>query len=83
MPFFEYVLLALIGSAGVAGPAPSTTLRPEAITQPNGGALSTNTQETPKKEDSRRSKTTAKHGRHHKHRHGSGPFTPKKDGGSH
>jgi hypothetical protein len=43
MPFFKYVLLAILGSAGAAAPAvtpgePSPrTLTAEAITQPTGG----------------------------------------------
>ena len=82
MPFFEYVLLALIGSSGVAGPTPSTTLRPEAITQPNGGALTVYAQETPKKDDSRQSRTRAKHphNRHHKGRHIGTDYTRHKKG---
>jgi len=68
MPLFEYLLLALIGSSGVAGTTP-TTLGPEAITQPNGGALSA-LQDPPKKDDIRRTKTMLKQRRHHKHRHG-------------
>lgn len=73
MPLINYVLLALIGSGGAAGlPAttPATTLGPEALVQPNGGVL-LSVQETPKKEDRRRTLTT-NYTRHkkHSHRHG-------------
>jgi hypothetical protein len=38
MPFLEYVLLALLGSAGGATPAgtPARTLTADAVTQPSG-----------------------------------------------
>jgi hypothetical protein len=44
MPVFEYVLLALLGSAGAAAPETTPgnpamrTIAADAITQPNGGA---------------------------------------------
>ena len=80
MPFFEYVLLALIGSSGVAGPAPSTTLRPEAITQPNGGALTAYAQEIPKKNKHSKTKAKHRHNRHHKGRHIGTDYTRHKKG---
>jgi hypothetical protein len=90
MPISEYILLALLGTGGVALPggdatvAPRTTLGADAIMQPNGGALSSlyTGQNPPKKEDSRRFRKT-QHGRHHNkvHRHTvKQPRTPKKDG---
>ena len=39
MPLFEYVLVALMGAAGHSAAAPITSLGPEALAQPNGGAL--------------------------------------------
>jgi hypothetical protein len=89
MPLFEYVLLALMGAAGHSAATPITNLGPEALAQPNGGALVPQ-DAPPKKEDSRRH-AMLKH-RHNKyrhikyrpnkHRHGRrGADTPKKDGG--
>jgi hypothetical protein len=75
-----------MGAAGHPAAVPGTILGPEAIAQPNGGALIT-AQEPPKKEDSRRhTMLTRRHNkyRHNKHRHGRhgrGPNMPKKDGG--
>ena len=83
MPLFEYVLVALMGAAGHPTAAPITNLGPEALAQPNGGAL-LGAQEPPKKEDIRRTMLKVRHNkvRHHKHRHGRrGPNMPKKDGG--
>ena len=87
MPLFEYVLLALIGSSvsGLSATTQETKLGPEALAQPNGGAL-LGAQEPPKKEDIRRTMLKVRHNkvRHHKHRHGRrgrGPNMPKKDGG--
>jgi hypothetical protein len=87
MPLFEYVLVALMGAAGHPAAVPGTILGPEAIAQPNGGALIT-AQEPPKKDDLHRRSTMLKRrhdkSRHNKHRHGRrgrGPNTPKKDGG--
>jgi len=86
MPLFEYVLVALMGAAGHPTAAPITNLGPEALAQPNGGAL-LGAQEPPKKEDSRRhTMLKSRHSkyRHNKHRHGRhgrGPNMPKKDGG--
>jgi hypothetical protein len=39
-PLFEYVLLALLGSAGAVSPvgAPTRTFTADAVTQPSGGA---------------------------------------------
>lgn len=79
MPLLEYVLLAVIGSSGVAGlPATSVaSLGPEAIVQPNGGALLPEPQI-----GIRKSRHTMRKDRNHKHRH-SGRRTPyvKKDAG--
>lgn len=84
MPLFEYVLLALMGAAGHPAAAPGI-LGPEAIAQPNGGALIA-AQEPPKKEGRRHAMLKHRHNkyRHNKHRHGRhgrGPNMPKKDGG--
>jgi hypothetical protein len=67
MPWFEYILLGLLGSGGAGvldgAPQPSAlTLGADAIVQPNGGVVALAGQETPKKDDSRRdenSKTRA------------------------
>ena len=82
MPLLNYVLLALIGSSGATGlPAakPATTLGPEAIAQPNGGALLLSGQETPKKEDGRRQTLSTNYTRYKKHsrRHGKSHRTVK------
>jgi len=58
MPWFEYILLGLLGSGGTAvldgAPQPGAlTLGAEAIVQPNGGVVASAGQETPKKDDSR------------------------------
>jgi|SRR5215470_7353626 len=58
MPWFEYILLGLLGSGGAAvldgAPQPGAlTLGAEAIVQPNGGVVASAGQETPKKDDSR------------------------------
>jgi hypothetical protein len=88
MPLFEYVLLALIASGGGAGlptEKPETILGPEAIVQPNGGALLAAQDIPPKKEDSKDRhpmfKHTLRHGHKHRHRRPR-PQTPKKDGGT-
>jgi hypothetical protein len=79
MPLFEYVLVALMGAAGHPAAAPGTILGPEAIAQPNGGAL-VSQDNPPKKEDSRRH-AMLKHRRHHKHRHGGRKvYAPRKEG---
>jgi hypothetical protein len=80
MPLFEYVLVALMGAAGHSAAAPGTILGPEAIAQPNGGALIA-AQEPPKKEDIRRTMLKVRHNkvRHHKHRHGRRGVYTKKD----
>jgi len=83
MPLFEYVLVALMGAAGHPTAAPITNLGPEALAQPNGGAL-LGAQEPPKKEDGIRRQAMLKHRRHqpNKHRHGRHKILePKKDGG--
>jgi hypothetical protein len=85
MPLFEYVLVALMGAAGHSAATPITNLGPEALAQPNGGAL-LGAQEPPKKEDGirRQAMLTHQHSkyRHNKHRHGGRKILePKKDGG--
>ena len=80
MPLCEYVLVALMGAAGHSVAAPIPSLGPEAIAQPNGGAL-VSQDEPPKKEGRRHA--MVKHRRHRKHRGGHPtPNEPKKDGGS-
>lgn len=68
MPLINYVLLALIASGGAAGP--TTTLGPDAMVQPNGGAL-LGAEQTPKKDDRRHPTLTTNYTRHKKrvHRH--------------
>ena len=76
MPLFEYVLAALMGAAGHSAVTPITNLGPEAIAQPNGGALSP----APVQEEKKRHvKTSSKHRTHRHRRHSTN--TPKKDGG--
>jgi hypothetical protein len=77
MPLFKYILLALLGSSGVALPGdtitpPSTTLGADAIAQTNahskhpGGAnagteLAKNNQHIPRKENGKRRRKPKKH----------------------
>lgn len=79
MPLFEYVLLAVIGSSGAAGlPATTSgrTFGPEAIVQPNGGAL------LPEQIGIHKSRNSRRKQRHHKHRHGGRKtYETKKDAG--
>jgi len=65
MPLFEYVLLALLGSSGIVAP---TTLGPELIVQPNGGAFTMAPQDPPKKDDSRHHRNTRRHPRHRRNK---------------
>ena len=64
MPLFEYILLGLLGSGGTAfldsPPAGALTLGGDAIVQPNGGIVPLAGQETPKKDDSHRTKQHSK-----------------------
>ena len=64
MPLFEYILLGLLGSGGTAfldsPPAGALTLGADAIVQPNGGIVPLAVQETPKKDDSHRTKQHSK-----------------------
>jgi hypothetical protein len=64
MPLFEYVLVALIGAGGVPA-KPMTNLGPEAVVQPNGGALFA--APNPASKDKKLTKPL-KHRRHRKHR---------------
>ena len=86
MPISEYILLALLATGGVALPdgAPATTLGPDAIAQPNGGASSSvyPGQDTPPKKS--KHYRQLKHRRHHskiRNHPVKQPRTPKKDGG--
>jgi hypothetical protein len=65
MPFLEYMLLALLGSAGAATPseAPTRTFTADAVTQPSGGTedlLAQATGGSPGKQAG-----TGRKGRHH------------------
>jgi hypothetical protein len=66
MPLFEYLLVALIGAGGVPAAKPMTNLGPEAVVQPNGGALFA--APDPASKDKKLTKPL-KHRRHRKHRH--------------
>jgi hypothetical protein len=86
MQFFKYLLLALVGSTGVAvaGETPNTpsvkTLSADVIVQPNGGATSSFLPQD-KKED-RRTTISPAYTRHKKRRHSKKYKTDtKKDGG--
>lgn len=86
MQFFKYVLLALIGTSGVAladeKPAANSfgTLSADAIVQPNGGVTPSFLPQD-KKED-HRTRVSPAYTRHKKRRHSKHyRFDTKKDGG--
>ena len=71
MPMYKYILVALLGSTGVASPCaaltqPGPTLGVDAIAQPNGGALFAgalpkNSQRVLRKETAKRRHRGGKH----------------------
>ena len=69
MAFLEYMLLALLGTAGAATPGgtPARTFTADAVTQPSGGTEVLLTQDTPPKKSSRHREARR---RHRGHRHG-------------
>jgi hypothetical protein len=66
MPFFEYILLAVLGSSA-AGAPDNTTLTADALIQPNGGTMILTSQEPPKKEGIRRQTYRARRHKHRRH----------------
>jgi len=77
MPLFEYILLALLGSAGSAAGGslaqpPATALGADAIVQPNGAALSSDSAGKGEKVKNGRSHRRVRRQRHRRNpnRHG-------------
>jgi hypothetical protein len=76
MAFIEYVLVALLGSAGAAAPAATPgggastpVFNADSIAQPDGGVGGGYFQKKPGKEPRHDSEVKTSHRRHHKGRH--------------